>query len=318
MALALTGSALAFAGAPAAALADGPIAPTGTNFYARVTHAPAGIDAQVVDGYLNLYVKVAPSARVTILDFRGAPWVRFSPRGVAINTRSQEYYLSQIPVPAVPPAGLTARTPPRWIRVSGGHAYQWREGRLHALATIALAPGQRFIGSWRIPAIVNGRRVSISGGLWHRGAPSIVWFWPILVLLACALAAWRLRSGALDRRLTTALAPALLVLAIVGMAAKYLHGSPGVSPGNLVLLALTIVVFGGLAWRVARGHAGWPLLAAAVLTAWVGVTLLPVLTHGYALVSLPLPLVRAITAALLGGALALTPFAVRSLDLHAP
>ena len=128
--------------------------------------------------------------------------MRFTPDGVAVNHNSQEYYLSQVPVPAVPPIGLTRTTPPHWVTVSRGHSYSWREGRMHALATIALTPGQTYVGQWRIPIVVNGRRATIDGGLWHRGAPSIVWFWPVVVLLVCALAAWRLRSPELDRRLS--------------------------------------------------------------------------------------------------------------------
>jgi hypothetical protein len=300
---------------PTPASADGPIAPTATDYLARVTHVPPEIQAQVVNAYLNLWVKVRPRADVTILDFRGAPWVRFTPSGVAINRNSQEYYLSQVPVPAVPPPGLTRTTPPRWITVSGGHAYAWREGRLHALATIALAPGQHYVGAWRIPAVVNGRRGEISGGVWHRGAPSFVWFWPALVLLACALAAWRLRSPSLDRRLANGLALLLLALVAVGTGGKYLHGSPAVTPGNVALLLITLAVLGAVAGRLLGGRFGGPLLLlAAVLALWAGLTLLPVLTHGYALVALPLFLVRAIAATLLGGAPSLALFAVRMLD----
>jgi hypothetical protein len=302
---------------PATAAADGPVTPTATNYFARVTHAPAELDAKVTNAYLNLWVRVPATARVTVLDFRGTPWVRFTPSGVAINRNSEEYYLSQIPVPAVVPTPLTRGTPPppHWIHVSSGHAYQWREGRLHALATIALAPGQSYIGQWRIPVSVNGRSGVISGKIWHRGPPSIVWFWPVLVLLGCALAAWRVRSAGLDLRLSRALALLLLVLVAVGMGGKYLHGSPNVSAGNVVLLLVTLAVLGAVAGRLLGGRSGGPLLlVTAVIALWAGLTLLPVLTHGYALVALPLFLVRVIAAALLGGALSLALFGVRMLD----
>jgi hypothetical protein len=300
---------------PDTAAADGPITPTATNYLARVTSAPAGIEAKVTNAYLNLWVQVGPTATVTVLDFQGAPWVRFTRGGVAINRNSWEYYLSQVPVPAVPPKGLTRSTPPHWISVSSGHAYQWREGRLHALATIALAPGQSYVGNWRIPVVVDARRGYIVGGIWHRGAPSIVWFWPVLVLLACALAAWRVRSAELDRRLSRAVALLLLALVAVGIGGKYLHGSPGLSPGNVVLLVVTLVVLGAVAGRLLGGRSGGPLLlVTAVIALWAGLTLLPVLTHGYALVALPLFVVRVIAAALLGGAVSLALFGVRMLD----
>ena len=311
VAAALTGLGLL----PSSAAADGPVAPTATDYQARVTHTPAGIRAQAVNSYLNLWVQAPPRADVTVLDFRGAPWVRFTPRGVAINRNSQEYYLSQVPVPAVPPRGLTRTTPPHWIDVSSGHAYTWREGRLHALATIALAPGQHYVGSWSIPVVVNGHRGTIIGGMWHRGAPSIVWFWPALVLIACALAAWRLRSAELDRRLSSRLALLLLALVAVGMGGKYLHGSPTVTAGNVALLLVTLAVLGGVAGRLLGGRFGGPLLLlTAVIALWAGLTLMPVLTHGYALVALPILLVRVIATTLLGGALSLALFAVRMLD----
>lgn len=302
-----------------AARADGPVAPTATDYVARVTHVPSGIEAQVVNAYLNLWIKVAAHAHVTVLDFRGAPWVRFTPSGVSVNRNSQEYYLSQVPVPAIPPPGLTRATPPHWVRVSGGHAYAWREGRLHALATIALAPGQRYVGSWRIPVVVAGRLATISGGMWHRGAPSAVWFWPALVLLTCALAAWRVRSRALDERIAHCLALLLLLLAAVGMGGKYLHGSPAVTAGNVALLLVTLLVLGAIAGRLLSGRLGGPLLlATAVIALWAGLTLMPVLTHGYALVALPLLLVRSIAVVLLGGAPSLTLFAVRRFDAAQP
>lgn len=302
---------------PATAAADGPITPTATDYLARVTHAPPGIQAKVTDGYLNLWMQVPPTADVTVRDYIRAPWVRFSPTGVAINQNSEEYYLSQVPVPATVPIRLTRPPypPPHWVKVSSGHSYEWREGRLHALAAIALAPGQSYVGRWRIPVTVNGHLEAISGKIWHRGAPSVVWFWPVLVLLACALAAWRVRSAELDRRLTRGIALLLLLLVAVGMGGKYLHGSPGVSIGNVLLLLVTLAVLGAVAGRLLGGRSGGPLLLlTAVIALWAGLTLLPVLTHGYALVVLPLFLVRVIAATLLGGALSLVLFAVRMLD----
>ena len=61
--LALLVAVLAALGAlPATALADGPVTPTATNYFARVTHVPAGVQAQAVNAYLNLWVRVPATA----------------------------------------------------------------------------------------------------------------------------------------------------------------------------------------------------------------------------------------------------------------
>ncbi len=94
---------------------------------------------------------------MTVLDYRGAPYLRFSPSGVYVNANSAMYYLNQ-PIPLKPPVGLSPRARPKWEPQSRGHVYEWHDGRLHALATVALAPGQRYVGQWRIPLIVDGHR----------------------------------------------------------------------------------------------------------------------------------------------------------------
>lgn len=300
---------------PATAAADGPVTPTATDYLARITRSPAGIDAKVVDGYLNLWMSVAARESVVVHDFEGAPWVRFDRAGVQVNHNSQEYYLSQVPVPAVPPNKLTRSTPPHWVSVSNGHTYMWREGRMHALAAIALAPGISRVGTWTIAMTIAGHPATLVGALWYRGPPSIIWFWPILVFLCCALAAWRVRSPELDKRLGKVLTLALLVLIAIAMAGRYLHGRPGISPGNVVLLLVIIAALALAAGRVLSGRSGLPLLlATAVVALWAGLTLITVLTHGYVLLAVPAFVARSVTAALLGGSLSLALIGVRALD----
>jgi hypothetical protein len=300
---------------PATAAADGPVTPTATNYLARVTRVPAGVEAKVVDGYLNLWMRVSADENVVVRDFEGAPWVRFDRAGVQVNHNSQEYYLSQVPVPAVPPKGLTRSTPPHWVSVSSGHTYMWREGRMHALAAIALAPGTTRVGTWSIAMLVGGRRATLVGGLWYTGPPSIVWFWPIIVFLTCALAAWRVRSPELDRRLGRAMTLTLLVLIGTGMAARYLHGRPGVSSGNVVLLLAIVAALAVAAGRLLSGRSGLPLLlATAIVALWAGLTLITVLTHGYVLLAVPAFVARSLTATLIGGSLSLALIGVRALD----
>ncbi|HEV3054406.1 MAG TPA: hypothetical protein VGX45_07110, partial [Solirubrobacteraceae bacterium] len=179
------------ASVPATAAAHGPVAPVATAYLARITGVPAGLQAKVVDGYVRMWLRASPNTTVIVLDYRGAPYLRFTGAGVQVNENSSMYYLNQTPVAATPPADLSAHTPPSWHSASGGHAYEWHDGRLQALASVALAPGTNYVGKWSIPMLVGGQRTVITGTLWHRNDPSFVWFWPMIVLLACVIAAWR-------------------------------------------------------------------------------------------------------------------------------
>ena len=133
--------------APATAQAHGPVAPVASSYLAKIGRVPAGLDAQVVDGDQRMWLRVTSSATVVVLDYRGAPYLRFSNAGVEVNQNSAMYYLNQTPVALTPPTNLGPRTPAHWQRVTAGHDYGWHDGRLHALAAIALTPGTSFVGT---------------------------------------------------------------------------------------------------------------------------------------------------------------------------
>jgi hypothetical protein len=140
-----------------------------------------------------------------------------------------DVHLNQTPVAATPPADLNAQTPPSWHSAAGGHAYEWHDGRLQALASVALAPGTNYVGKWSVPLLADGQRTAITGTLWHRNDPSFVWFWPIVVLLACVIAAWRAGSAELDARVARVLGVAWLLGTLAADIGRSLHGRPGVS-----------------------------------------------------------------------------------------
>ena len=121
------------AAVPDAAAAHGPVAPVATSYLARVSSVPAGIEAKVIDGYVRMWLQVSPSLTVVVLDYRHAPYLRFSRSGVQVNLNSTMYYLNQTPVAETPPADLRPSTPPHWQAVSSRHDYEWHDGRLQAL-----------------------------------------------------------------------------------------------------------------------------------------------------------------------------------------
>lgn len=303
---------------PAAAAAHGPIAPVATSYLARISHAPGGLDAIVVDGDLRMWLRAPANETVIVLDYRGAPYLRFSAAGVAVNHNSAMYYLNQTPFPETPPTSLGPHTPPHWELATSGHSYEWHDGRLHALAAVALSPatsGISFVGHWRIPVLVNGHLTAITGGLWHSDNPSIVWFWPIAVLLLCVLAAWRIKRPELDRWTARALGTGALAAIAVAAVGRELHGRPMVTVLQLIemaiLLAFVVVAFA----RIVRGRAGYfSYFVIAILALWEGAELLPTLLSGFVLIATPAFLTRAATVVALGAGVGLVLLVFRLAD----
>jgi hypothetical protein len=258
-----------------------------------------------------MWLQVPRSDTVVVIDYRGAPYLRFSPRGVEVNRNSSMYYLNQVP-PEPVPANIGPGTPASWYLATGSHQYGWHDGRLHALALTALAPGTRYVGRWSIPLRVDGRAAVIAGGLRYAPNPSLVWFWPILVAVACVIAGLRLRRPELDVRIARALALAALAGFVVATLGAQLHGRPNVSVGQLVLLAF-LLAFAAWALRIVllRRHGWFGFFLIAVAAIWQGATLVGVLVHGFVLVAGPAFLVRsAVTVCLAAGA-ALLPVIFR-------
>jgi hypothetical protein len=288
---------------PGSASAHGPVAPVALDYLARVRDLPARLDAKVVDGDQRMWLRAPASETVVVVDYRGAPYLRFSRLGVEVNQNSAMYYLNQTPFAWTPPPGLGPQTPPKWARVSSGHDYGWHDGRLHALATVALNPGASFVGTWRVPILVDGRYSAISGGLWHAPAPSIVWFWPIAVILLCVLAAWRVRRPDLDRLTARVLALGALAAVVIAGLGRQLHGRPSVSAFQLVELAAILAFVGwGFVRVLFRPPGFFSYFVIAIVALWEGLELIPTLTNGFVLIALPAFVARAATVIALGTA----------------
>jgi hypothetical protein len=311
LSIALLGTLLAALATPPAAAAHGPVNPAATSYLATVRQAPAGIDAKVVDGDQRMWLQAGRAETAVVLDYRGAPYLRFSPAGVQVNTNSSMYYLNQVPAELVP-SNIGPRTPPHWSKVTSGHAYQWHDGRLHALAATALAPGTTYVGRWSIPLLVGGRRELIAGGLTYAPDPSIVWFWPILVALACVFAGLRVRRRKLDLQMARGLGVVAIAAFVVAAAGEQLHGRPSISIGQLVVLALELAFAVWALRRLALGRHGWFgffLIALAAL--FEGATLIGVLTHGFVLIALPAVVARLAVVICLATGAALLPLIFR-------
>jgi hypothetical protein len=300
---------------PGSAQAHGPVDPAASSYFAKVLGVPTGLQAKVVDGDLRMWLSAPASETVLVLDYRGAPYLRFSPSGVQVNENSSMYYLNQTPVAQTPPPNLTATTPPKWHEVSGGHHYVWHDGRLHALASVALTPGVAFVGRWNVPLRIDGRLTAIDGGLWHAEDPSIVWFWPIVVLLACVLAAWRVRRRSLDVLLARMLAiTASIAVAIAGLGLQ-LHGRPTISILQFIELGFILAFAGWGLWRALFRSPGWfTCFGVGVGAMWAGGVLVTTLLYGFVLIAIPAFLARVVTVLCLGCGAALLLLVFRLAD----
>ena len=299
---------------PAAAAAHGPVDPTASSFLARISQIPAGVHGQVVDGDQRMWLQVVPARTVVVLDYRGGPYLRFSAAGVAVNQASAMFYLNQVPA-LIPPAGTGPHAVPRWHRISSGHTYEWHDGRLSDLAATALAPGATYVGRWRIPLEVDGAGAAIVGGLYFRPSPSIVWFWPILVALACVLAALRLHRAQLEERVARGLAAAALVAFALAGVGQELHGRPTISVGQEITLAVLLAFFVWGARRlVVRRHGWFTFFLIAAVAIWEGASQIAVLLDGYVLEALPAALSRVAVVACLSSGLALLPLVFAMAD----
>jgi hypothetical protein len=290
---------------PTSAQAHGASDPVASSYLARIAAVPAGMRATVVDGDLRMWLDVPRHDSVYVLDYQGAPYLHIVDGRIWANEESQMDYFNQSP-PVIPPSGLHRTTRPRWVQIGSGTGYEWHDGRLQALAIEALAPGASFVGSWRIPLVVNGRHTTVAGTLWYRGAPSIAWFWPIAVLVLCVVAAWRLQDAAIDTWMGGVLAALTLFGITLAAVGRDLHGRPGLSGFGLVELAVIVTFVIWALSRIIRDRASSLILfLIAVVAAWEGGSLIPTLLHGYVLLAVPPVLGRLATVICLSGAMAL-------------
>jgi len=270
-----------------AAAHAGRTAPAATSFLARISSAPAGIEAKVVDGDQRLWLRVPAATTVLVLGLRGEPYLRFSQQGIEVNTRSTTYYLNRAR-PLTPPAGLGPRTPPAWKRISKGRSTSWHDDRLHALALAAHPSGSVNLGRWVVPVVVDGRRAQIDGTLQQAAPPSLLWFWPLLLAAALVPALLHLREARLEAQAGWVLAALALAFSTAARLGRELYGRPVVSAGQLALAVLTAVVALALAalylrrdWRVVAS------IAIGALALYQGIALVGTLRNAYVLAALP-------------------------------
>jgi hypothetical protein len=297
---------------PATASAHvGKTPPAATDYLARITSIPAGLEARIVDGDQAIWMRASPSLTVVVTGLRGEPYLRFSGSGVAVNTRSATWYLNRVR-PLTVPEGLTQSTPPVWLPLTSHHGWTWPEGRLHAPALAAHPSGSAFVGRWVVPVVVDGRGAAIRGGLWQSAPASLLWFWPLLLLVACLPALWKLGEARLDVQVASGLVGLALLSSTLARLGRELYGRPTISSWQLVLVGATglfAVALGVLytrrEWRALAG------LAIGFAATYQGAVLVSTLRDGWVLAAIPAWLERTATGLSLASGAALTLISIR-------
>jgi hypothetical protein len=312
LALALTTALFAAVLLPSTASAHvGRIPPAATDYLARISSLPRGLEARIVDGDQAIWLRVKPSLTVEVTGLRGEPYLRFSPAGVAVNTRSVTWFLNRWRPEVVPP-GVTASSPPSWKRLTSRHSWTWHDGRLRSPVLAAHPSGNAFIGRWTVPIVVDGSGTAIRGGLWQSAPASLLWFWPLLVVAACIPALLRLHEARLEATVGAVLAGVALVSSTVARLGRELYGRPTVSSWQLVLVAATCLV--AVALAVLYSRADWRALGGIVIgtaAAYQGAALLATLRDGWVLAAFPAWLERSTTAVSLASGAALILVSLR-------
>ncbi len=305
-ALALATAVFAAVLLPATAYAHvGRTPPAATDYLARISSLPSGLEARIVDGDQAIWMRAKSSLTVIVTGLRGEPYLRFSSAGVAVNTRSATWFLNRV-YPQVVPRGVASTTPPEWKTLTSRHWWTWHDGRLHTPALSAHPSGNVYLGRWVVPLVVDGRGTAIRGGLWQSAPASLLWFWPLLVVAACIPALLKLREARLEAQVGAALAGVALVAATVARLGRELYGRPTVSAWQLVLVGVTCIV--AVALVALYSHPVWRPIGGIVIgiaAAAQGLELVSALRDGWVLAAIPVWLERSATGVSLAAGVAL-------------
>lgn len=279
---------------PSAAAAHLRIASVAVDSSATVARLPRDVRSAVAvrvrtrDRAIELSAK--PGHAVVVLGYLGEPFLRLDRRGLSVDASAPTAVATGLAAPEVAGGWRVVRP--------GATSVAWRDARLQGAV-----PGGRVL-AWRIPLVVDGRRVSVRGTVRKLGRPSL-WPWLIVAALTAAgLPAVALRAGA--RWSVSVAAAALAAVAVLAVCAVF--GADGsASPGlriESVDEAVLVLAGAGVLLRGVR-------LARAAAACWIGLvaiaaaaTAAPVFVEGRVLATVPGTVVRTLVSLSLGAGLA--------------
>jgi hypothetical protein len=170
-----------------------------------VTPTAVGLSVAVVDYDDRLDVRNETNQTLVILGYQGEPYLAFRDGHVYRNTRSPATYLNDDRFGQVAlPAEANAKAKPVWKEVSPREAYDWHDHRIHwmsrTLPPIVQAAKDKphHVFNWKVPAVLAGKPLAISGSLDYvppdSGVPKPLVALLVVVAVGGAVAVWlRLR-----------------------------------------------------------------------------------------------------------------------------
>jgi hypothetical protein len=318
--LAIAGTVVVVLATPAGAHSTS--GPPASNFHSDVrgvTPAVPGVRARLGPDGERIELRVTGRARVTVLGYRGEPYLRVSAHGVLENRSSPAVALNRSRVPT----GSTASGPlraPRWVRISSGDTAVWHDHRTHWMGGVTPSAVERapdrphVIDRWSVPLRVEGGPGAITGTTvavpaaivgslrWEPPPDALLWW-----ALAVGLGALVLVGVRVAARPT--LLGGLVLLAVAESAHLWgawpfaTSNTAGRIGENLPSIAAVASALLALVWLVRRSaYSAAPLLVIAGLFTAVagGFADLPSLSHAWVPSRLDPGLARTLVAIALG------------------
>jgi hypothetical protein len=145
-----------------------PARPGNTRSVVTSISVPGVVAARLRGGDAFLELTVAAHHEVTVLDYTGLPYLRFSGDGtVDLNQRSMAAFLNRTRYATgdAPPT-VDASHGPDWRRVATGGRYAWHDHRVHWMSP-TVAPEQ----AWTVDLLVDGAPAAVEGRFGPADAP---------------------------------------------------------------------------------------------------------------------------------------------------
>lgn len=257
----------------------------------------------------QIELRVSGPHHVTVLGYRGEPYLRVDAHGVFENRASPTVTLNRTRIPSA----TTTESPhrdPRWHKISELPVATWHDHRSHWMggaipAVVRRAPHQsHVITTWQIPIRVDGRRASITGTIQWSPPPNAWPWWILAGFLAVGLFV-ATRSGTArfvlgGTVMLTAGTEAVHVWASWPFSSRSTAGRIGEALPSIGAVAACVVAF---IWLIRRGvFSAAPLLILAGLFVFVsgGLADLPALSHTFIPSRLAPDAARALVALALG------------------